>query len=88
MEHRPVHQKVAGSIPSQGTHLGCRFDPPLGCVWEATNGCFSLTSKFLSLPPYSLSKIHKYISLGEELKKKNKSQKEGEKSEDEHKIQD
>ena len=22
-----VHQKVAGSIPSQGTHLGCRFNP-------------------------------------------------------------
>ena len=26
-EHRPMHHKVVGSIPSQGTYLGCRFDP-------------------------------------------------------------
>ena len=24
IEHRPVSQRVAGSIPSQGTYLGCR----------------------------------------------------------------
>ena len=27
-----VYQKVAGSIPSQGTYLGCGFDPRLGCL--------------------------------------------------------
>ena len=26
LEHRPIHQKVAGSIPSHGTYLGCRFN--------------------------------------------------------------
>ena len=26
----PVNQKVAGSIPSQGTCLGCRLGPQLG----------------------------------------------------------
>lgn len=25
LEHRPVHRKVSGSIPGQGTHLGFRF---------------------------------------------------------------
>ena len=25
--HHPVHQKVAGSIPGQGTHVGGRFNP-------------------------------------------------------------
>ena len=37
LEHHPLHQKVAGSIPSQGTYLGGRFDPWLGHVREATN---------------------------------------------------
>ena len=27
LECRPVHQKVVGSIPSQGTYLGCGFEP-------------------------------------------------------------
>ena len=27
LEHHPTHQKVVGLIPSQGTYLGCRFDP-------------------------------------------------------------
>ena len=30
LEHPPVHQKVAGSIPRQGTYLGGRFDPQSG----------------------------------------------------------
>ena len=30
MEHRPVNRKVAGSIPSQGTCLGCEPGPQLG----------------------------------------------------------
>ena len=32
----PVHQKVVGLIPGQGTYLGCVFDPHLGCIQEAT----------------------------------------------------
>ena len=37
LESHPVHQKAAGLIPSQGTYLGCRFDPRWGCVQEATD---------------------------------------------------
>ena len=29
--------KGAGLILVQGTFIGCRFDPQLGHVWEATN---------------------------------------------------
>ena len=49
LECRPLHQKVGGLIPSQGTQLGCRFDPRSGCIWEATNGYFS-SSLSLSFP--------------------------------------
>ena len=46
--------KCYGSIPSQGTCLGCGFSPQSGHVQEATDQCFSLTSMFLSLslPPF------------------------------------
>ena len=27
--HHPIHQKVTGLVPSQGTYLGCRFDSQL-----------------------------------------------------------
>ena len=54
-EHRPVHQKFAGSIPSQNTYLSCLFNPLLGCIQEATSQCNSLTSMFLSHLPLSLS---------------------------------
>ena len=27
LQFRPAHQKVAGSIPGQGTYLGYGFDP-------------------------------------------------------------
>ena len=33
LEHHPIHQKVEGLIPSQGTYLGCRFDPLLGHIF-------------------------------------------------------
>ena len=46
LEHRPVHQKVAGLIPSQAVYLGCGFDLQSGCTLEATNLCF---------PSFSLS---------------------------------
>ena len=59
LEGHPTHQKVGSWIPSQGTHLACRFSPQYGQVWEATNRCFSFTSVFLSLP-VSL-KINKHI---------------------------
>ena len=56
LECPPVHQKVAGSIPCQGTYryLGCRFDPWSRCLWKATDGVFSVTLMSLSL---CLSKI-------------------------------
>ena len=37
LEYRPVNQKVLGSIPHQGTYLGCRFGPLLGHGQEATD---------------------------------------------------
>ena len=36
LEHRSVNQKVAGSIPGQGTCIDCGIDPQLGYVREAT----------------------------------------------------
>ena len=42
IECPPVNQRVVGSIPSQGTCLGCGPSPQLGGTWEATtHGCFS-----------------------------------------------
>ena len=37
----PLHKKVVGSIPGQGTDLGCGFNSQSGPMWEATNRCFS-----------------------------------------------
>ena len=74
MEHHPIHQKVAGLIPHQGTYLGCGFDPWSGHAWEATD-CFSLTFLSLSLfpPPLPLSLKSINISLGEVKKKRHKA---------------
>ena len=48
------NQRVVGSIPGQGTFLGCRLD--LGeSRGEVIERCFSLTLMYLSLPS-SLSK--------------------------------
>ena len=59
LEHCPIHQKVAGSIPALGTYLGCGFDPQLHHVWETTNQSLSL-SLSLSLPlSLSLVRIKK-----------------------------
>ena len=52
--------KVSGSIPSQGTHLGCRFDPQSGRVWEMAS--VSLIDVYLSLKSMN-------ISSGEDKKK-------------------
>ena len=42
LEHYPMHQKVAGSIPSQSAYLRWGFNPWWGCVQEAIDQCFSL----------------------------------------------
>ena len=55
----PMHQKVSGSIPGQDTYVGCGFPHSLGCVWEATDQCFSLTLMFLSLLFSLLSPLSK-----------------------------
>ena len=31
LECCPMQQKVVGSIPGEGTYLGCGFDPQSGC---------------------------------------------------------
>ena len=49
LEHCPRHHEVVGSIPNQGTYLGCVFGPWSEHVQETVNGWFSLTSMFLSL---------------------------------------
>ena len=35
IEHQPANQKVAGSIPGQGTCLGCEPGPQLGGTQKA-----------------------------------------------------
>ena len=60
-------QKAVCSITSQGTNLGCGFDPGSEHVRGAADRCLPL-SLFLSLfPSSSLSKVSKkHISLGED----------------------
>ena len=76
LEHHPVHQKVAGLIPEQGTFLDRGFDSRSEHIQEATDRCFSLTSLALSLSlspslsfpttlPLPLSKKSVHISLGQ-----------------------
>ena len=50
IERQPANQKVTGSIPSQGTCLGCRPGPPVGGMQEAIDRCVSCTLMILSLP--------------------------------------
>ena len=57
----PMHQKVVGSIPSQGTHLGCGFNPWLGHLREATNQCLPPSAHLPPSHPLPLSKISKHI---------------------------
>lgn len=54
----PIHQKNAGLIPSQGTFVGCGFDPWPGRIWEAM--CVSLPHPlFLSPLPQGLKEKKK-----------------------------
>lgn len=47
LEHHPLHRKVTGSSPSQGTGPGCGLDPGSGHLREAAD--VPLTWMFLSL---------------------------------------
>ena len=83
--HRPTKQGVAGSIPGEGTCLGCRFSPWLGRFLAHTkrqpidvslsSQCFSPSlSPFLPLPLSPLSfhlslKSNEKMSLGKEKNK-------------------
>ena len=49
IEHRPVNQRVVGSIPSQGTCLGCGPGPHLGVCKRQPHIDVSLS---LFLPPF------------------------------------
>ena len=64
----PSNQRSLVPYPEQGTRLasGCRPGPPTEGVGEATDGCFSHTSMFLSsfFPPPSL-KINKILKKKE-----------------------
>ena len=61
-ECQPGNQRVAGSIPSQGTRLGCRPGPQLGaCVKQLldvslTHQCFSLSLFPSPSPPLKINK--------------------------------
>ena len=56
------NQRVVDSIPGQGTYQGCEFDPWSGCIWEASNLCFSLTPMILSLSlPLFLKTMEKNV---------------------------
>ena len=50
LECPPVDKKVEGSVPGQGIHLNCGFDPQLGCVGQGNQSMF-------------LSHINEYFSL-------------------------
>ena len=51
LEHHPVDQKVTGLIPSQGTYLGCRFDPQSGPTQEGNQSMF-LSHVAIYLSPF------------------------------------
>ena len=59
LECRPINGKVMGSVPCQGTCLGCRFGLPLGHVWEET--CRSMFLYFYL--PFSLSGIMETVYI-------------------------
>ena len=58
LEHSSLYRRVASSILSEGTYLGCGFDPWLQCAWEVTHQCFShnvslsLSLSLSLLPPH------------------------------------
>ena len=56
IECRPVKQRVAGSIPSQGTCLGCGPGPQYGASESQPHIDVSLP---LFLPPFPSLKVNK-----------------------------
>ena len=61
IERQPMNQKVAGSIPSLGTCLGCRLGPQLGvCKRQPVDVSLAYRCFFPSFSPsLPLSKINK-----------------------------
>ena len=49
---QPVNQRVAGSIPSQGTCLGCEPGPQLVCERQLIDVSFTHQCFSLPLSPY------------------------------------
>ena len=76
--HDSVDQRVAGSIPGQGTYPVCGFDLQLGCIQEANWSTFLshidifFLSYSLTFTPLLSLKAMKKKSLGEDLKNNNK----------------
>ena len=62
VRHHPANQRVFSLIPRQGPCLGCRPGPHLGGVQQATNGNFSCTLIFISLPFFLPSLLSKKIN--------------------------
>lgn len=65
---RPVHGKVTGSIPGEGTHPDCRFDPGWGACGRQPINISLLIDVSLSFPPPSSHskykiKIHLKIKI-------------------------
>ena len=58
IEHWPINQKVTGSIPSQGTCLGCGLGPQLGafCKRQSVDVSHINVSLLVSLPSPSKNK--------------------------------
>ena len=75
LEHHPMHPKVAGLIPSQGTYIGCRFDPWLQARARGNQSMFlSHIDVSLSLSPFlPLKSIN--ISSGEDIKQNQQTNK-------------
>ena len=55
--HRPIHRKVAGLVPRQGTCLGRRFGPQLVGVQARGNRSMFLSPSL----PSPLSKINEHV---------------------------
>lgn len=81
VEHHPVHEDIAGSIPGQGSCLGCRFGPQSRQVWKTIflshiNVSLPFSPPRLLLTVFSLPALfalsenqRKKMSLGEDLQK-------------------
>ena len=61
IERGPANQMVTGSIPSQGTCLGCRPGPQLGALERQPHIDVSLPLFLLPFPSLKINKIFKKI---------------------------